>query len=316
MAMIEPLLSGLYMSTIYHWVLGVKRYAGEMRRVQVGAARVTLVSDGFFRLDGGAMFGVVPRVVWERRCPPDALHRIRMGLNAMLVEVAGKRVLIDPGLGSRHDDRFAERFGVEQPPSVVDSLRAAGVSPEQVDLVIDTHLHWDHAGANTVVREGAVVPAFPNARYVVQRRQWEDATQPHERNRASYRADDFVPVERAGQLQLVDGDAEVVPGVWVHEVGGHALGMQLVRIESAGETFLHLADLVPMRHHVDYAWIMGYDLYPVQTLAQKKAWLPRAAEGGWIVGLVHDPDAPFGRITMKDGRPAFEPAELLVPAET
>ncbi|HEU5317581.1 MAG TPA: MBL fold metallo-hydrolase [Chloroflexota bacterium] len=277
-----------------------------MRGVRIGEATVTLISDGAFRLDGGAMFGVVPRVVWEQRCPPDAQHRIRMGLNAMLVEVAGARVVIDPGLGSRHDARFAERFAVEQPPSVLESLRSLGVGPEQIDLVIDTHLHWDHAGANTALRDGEVVPAFPNARYVVQRRQWEDATRPHERNRASYRPDDFVPLERAGRLHLVDGDTEVAPGVWVHEVGGHAPGMQLVRVESAAKVFLHLADLVPMRHHVDYPWIMGYDLYPVETLAQKKVWLPRAAEGGWTVGLVHDPESPLGRISMKDGLPGFE----------
>ena len=151
-----------------------------------------------------------------------------------------------------------------------------------------------------------MVPAFPRATYVVQRRQWEEANAPHERNRASYRAEDFAPLAESGQLRLVDGDAEVAPGVWVHEVGGHAVGMQLVRVESRGETFLHLADLVPTRHHADYPWIMGYDLFPVETLMRKKEWLPRAAEGGWIVGLVHDPETSFGRITMPQGRPIFE----------
>lgn len=272
-----------------------------MQRIQVGEATVTLVPDGTFRLDGGAMFGIVPRTVWEQRCPPDALHRIQMAFNAMLVEIGDRKILIDPGLGPRHDARFDERFAVAQPPTVLDGLRDAGVAPEQVDFVIDTHLHWDHAGANTRLDGETVVPAFPRARYVVQRRQWEDATHPHERNRASYRADDFLPVEAAGQLMRVEGDVELAPGVWVHEVGGHAAGMQLVRVESAGQTFLHLADLVPTRHHVDYPWIMGYDLYPVETLAQKKRWLPRAAEGGWTVGLVHDPQTPFGRLALRDG---------------
>ena len=253
------------------------------------------------------MFGVVPRILWEKRCPADEQHRIRLAFNGMLVEVGGKRVLIDPGLGSRHDSRFAERFAVEQSSDVEGELAKAGVAPEQVDVVIATHLHWDHAGAFTRNDGERVVPAFPNATYVVQRRQWEDATAPHERNRASYRQDDFAPLEASGQLSLVEGDVEVAPGVSVHEVGGHAVGMQLVRVESAGRTFLHLADLVPMRHHVDYPWIMGYDLYPVETLARKKEWLARAAAGGWIVGLVHDPEAPFGRIEMKDGRPDFAP---------
>ena len=154
-----------------------------------------------------------------------------------------------------------------------------------------------------------MTPAFPRATYVVQGRQWEDATAPHERNRASYREADFAPLMEAGRVQLVEGDAEVAPGVWVHEVGGHAAGMQLVRVVSGGETFLHLADLVPTRHHVDYPWIMGYDLFPVETLARKKEWLPRAAAGEWIVGLVHDSDAPFGRREMKKGRPVFVPLE-------
>ena len=281
--------------------------SGATRPVRIGEATVTLVRDGYFRLDGGAMFGVVPRVLWEQRCPPDAQHRIGMAFNGMLVEIGGKRVLIDPGLGARHDARFAERFAVEQPPTVFGELAAIGVAPEAIDVVIATHLHWDHAGAFTRTEGARVVPAFPRATYVVQRRQWEDATNPHERNRASYRADDFGPLVEVGVVRLVDGETEVAPGVWVHEVGGHAAGMQLVRVESGGETFLHLADLVPLRHHVDYPWIMGYDLYPLDTLALKKTWLPRAAEGGWIVGLVHDPEMPFGRIGMKEGKPVFLP---------
>ena len=281
----------------------------EVRTVRIGDATVKLVRDGLFRLDGGAMFGVVPRVVWEKRCPADEQHRIGMAFNGMLVEIGGKRVLIDPGLGSRHDARFAERFAVDQQSGVLEELASVGVAPEAVDVAIATHLHWDHAGAFTRWEGERVAPAFPRARYVVQRRQWEDALAPHERNRASYREADFAPLMEARRMRLVEGDAEVAPGVWVHEVGGHAAGMQLVRVESGGETFLHLADLVPMRHHVDYPWIMGYDLFPVETLARKKEWLTRAASGGWTVGLVHDPEAPFGRIEMKDERPVFVPLE-------
>ena len=275
--------------------------------MRLGEATISLVRDGFFRLDGGAMFGVVPRVLWEQRCAPDAQHCIEMAFNGMLVEIHGKRILIDPGLGSRHDARFAERFAVRQPPTVLEELASLGIAAGDVDVVIATHLHWDHAGAFTQLEGERVVPTFPRATYVVQRRQWEEATHPHERNRASYRSDDFAPLMEAGLVRIVEGDVEVAPSVWVHEVGGHAAGMQLVRVESSGETFLHLADLVPMRHHVDYPWIMGYDLFPVETLARKKAWLPRAAAGGWIVGLVHDPETPFGRVEMKDARPVFAP---------
>jgi glyoxylase-like metal-dependent hydrolase (beta-lactamase superfamily II) len=289
----------------------------EPKRVRVGEATVTLVPDGRFRLDGGAMFGVVPRVVWEQRSPPDDQHRIQLAFNAMLIETGGVRVLIDPGLGLRYDARFSRRFVVEQPPSVHSSLRRLGLRPEQIDVVVNTHLHWDHAGANTSLvgaiesgrpePEAAVVPAFPRARYMVQRREWEEANNPHERNRASYRPDDFLPLEAAGHLELVDGEAEVAPGVRVLPVGGHSAGMQLVRLDSAGSTFLHLADLVPTHHHLDYAWVMGYDLYPVETLAQKKALLPQAARDGWIVGFVHDPEVAFARVAMEGARPVAEP---------
>jgi glyoxylase-like metal-dependent hydrolase (beta-lactamase superfamily II) len=282
-----------------------------VRSLRFGKGTVTLVPDGRFRLDGGAMFGVVPRVLWEQRSPADAQHRITLGFNAMVVEAGGLRVLVDPGLGARHDVRFAERFGVEQPPTVLESLRRAGIDPAGIDFVVDTHLHWDHAGANVArAPDGELAPAFPNARYVVQRREWGAATHPHERNRASYRDDDFRPLEAAGRLLLVDGAAEIAPSVWVELVGGHSDGMQLLRAQSGGETFLFLADLVPTRHHLEYAWIMGYDLYPVETLRQKKRILPRAAREGWLVGFAHDPDVPFGYLRL-DGpseRPVLEPA--------
>ena len=279
--------------------------------MSLGDATVTLVPDGRFRLDGGAMFGIVPRPVWGKRAPPDALNRITLGLNAMLVETPDVRVLVDPGLGTRYDPAFAERFGVQQPPTVLDSLRAAGVAPDEIDYVVDTHLHWDHAGANTCAAEdGTARPAFPQATYVVQRKEWAAATRPHERNQASYRSADFLPVEAAGQLRLVDGEAEFAPGVRVLAVGGHSDGMQLLRVDSGGATFVFLADLVPTRHHVDYPWVMGYDLYPVETLTQKKRLLPQAAEEDWLVGFAHDPEVPFARVRFDGERPR----PVIVPA--
>ena len=281
-------------------------------RVRVGEATVTHISDGRFRLDGGAMYGVVPRVLWEQRTPADEKHRIRLAFNAVLVEHGGARILIDPGLGDRYDARFAERYAVQRPPAVLEGLRRLGLSAADIDLVVDTHLHWDHAGANTGPAAGAgagerLEPLFPRARYVVQRREWEEATRPHERNRASYRPDDFLPLAASGRLWLVDGDVEVAPGVRVLATGGHTAGMQLVRVDSAGAVFLHLADLVPTRHHLDPAWIMGFDLYPVETLHQKQRLLPAAADGGWVLGFVHDPEVPFGTLRYASGRPVLTP---------
>lgn len=284
--------------------------AAEPLRVQAGRATITLVPDGQFGLDGGAMFGIVPRVVWQRRAPPDEANRIALAFNAMLIELDGMRVLVDPGLGDRHDDTFAARFAVRRPPTVEQSLQAAGVDPATIDYVVDTHLHWDHAGANVRrLADGTLAPRFPHARYLVQRREWEAATHPHERNRASYRADDFVPLEAAGVLQLVDGDLELAPGIHLLLAGGHSDGMQLLRIDSEGETFLYLADLVPTHHHLDYAWIMGYDLYPVETLRQRKRLLPIAARERWLLGFGHDPEVPFGRVRFEDGRPVLAVAE-------
>jgi glyoxylase-like metal-dependent hydrolase (beta-lactamase superfamily II) len=287
------------------------------RTIECGRARITVVPDGRFRLDGGAMFGVVPRVVWEKRSPADAQHRVTLGLNAMVVENGGVRVLVDPGVGDHHDATFAARFGIEKPGapngrSLPQSLAAAGIAPESIDFVVHTHLHWDHAGAGVArAEDGTFRPRFPTARYVVQQYEWEAATHPHERNRASYRDEDFRPLATAGVLMVVDDETELAPGIRVMPVGGHSDGMQLLMVDGGGgATFVFLADLVPTRHHLDYAWIMGYDLYPMRTLEQKKILLPQAARERWLVGFAHDPDVPFGHVRL-DGphqRPVVEPA--------
>lgn len=306
-------------------------------RYQVGELTVALVRDGRFRLDGGAMFGVVPRALWAERSPPDDENRIQLAFNAVLVDTGGCRILIDPGVGVHHDPTFATRFAVEHPPTVWESLAAAGIEAESIDYVVDSHLHWDHAGANVrpvhqlgagvkgdAASVGSASPAhrgaagaqlelaFPSARYVVQRAEWEQATHPHERNRASYRDEDFRLLEKTGQLLLVDGEYELAHGVRLVPAPGHTGGLQLLRASSSGETFLYLADLVPTRHHLDYPWIMAYDLYPMETLAQKKHLLPEAARGDWLVGFGHDPDQPFGRVRLEGSpgrqRPVFVPA--------
>lgn len=280
--------------------------------VRVGEFRVYGLSDGRFRLDGGAMFGVVPKVLWDRVSPADELNRIRLGLNPILIQGPGGNVLVETGVGSRHDAAFAERFGVEQPPTLAQSLAAVGVRPEQIDFVVDTHLHWDHAGGNVVaLPDGRLAPAFPRATYVVQSADWEEATHPHERNHGSYRPDDYRPIAEAGRLRLVDGDLELMEGVHLDRVGGHTRGHQIVRVASGGSTLAFLADLVPTSRHVEYAWLMGYDLYPVETLEQKKLVIPRAAAEGWIVAFAHDPDHHFGRLRLESvrgrERPVFEP---------
>lgn len=282
--------------------------------VNVGAFVVYGVSDGLFRLDGGAMFGVVPKVLWDRVSPADEMNRIQLGLHPILIRAEGRVILVETGAGSRHDGSFADRFSIRRPPTLAASLAAAGVTPEMVDVVVNTHLHWDHAGGNVrTLDDGTLSPTFPNATYVVQAADWDEALHPNERNRASYRSEDYLPLERAGRIRLVDGDAELSKGIHLERVGGHTRGMQIVRVTSAGFTLVYLADLVPTSNHLDYAWHMAYDLYPLDLLEQKKRVLREAAEGGWMVAFAHDPVHHFGRVRILSERgrerPVFEPLE-------
>jgi len=266
----------------------------------VGDARVTVLHDGTIALDGGAMFGVVPRVVWEKRDPPDERNRVTLGLNVALIESGGKRVLVDTGMGERWSEKEVRMYRIDRSTTLLGGLRARGLGPEDIDVVVNTHLHFDHAGGNTRVEGGRVVPAFPRARYVVQRGEWDDATHPHERSRASYRADDFVPVAEAGQLDLIDGEAEVAPGVRAVRVGGHTTHHQMVVVESGGETLVVPTDLLPTASHLPLPFVMGYDLFPVATLEAKRKLLDAAVEGGWRILFYHDPRTPVGRV-RRDG---------------
>lgn len=283
--------------------------------LKLGPIEVVPLLDGALRLDGGSMHGTVPRVVWERRNRPDEHHRIGMALRGLLVRGPGLTAVVEPGLGSHHDAAFAERFAVDRPRGLLLELADLGVAPEDVDLVVDTHLHWDHAGGN-VLRDadGRLRPAFPRAEYVVNRANYDEAVNAHERNRASYRPEDFETIREAGQLRFVDGarhaEIEVAPGIRVERVDGHADGMQVVHVEGGGQRLCFLTDLAPLATHVDLTWIMGYDLYPVDTLDAKKRLLPRAIEEDWVVALVHDPAHALGRLRRDDrGRAAFVPLE-------
>ena len=270
------------------------------RPFAVGDASVTVLHDGTIALDGGAMFGVVPRVVWEKRDPPDERNRVTLGLNVALIESGGKRVLVDTGMGERWSEKEIRMYRIDRSTTLVGGLRARGLGPEDIDVVVNTHLHFDHAGGNTRAEGRRVVPAFPRPRYVVQRGEWDDATHPHERSRASYRADDFLPVAEAGQLDLIDGEAEVAPGVRAVRVGGHTTHHQMVVVESGGETLVVPTDLLPTASHLPLPFVMGYDLFPVETLEAKRKLLDAAVAGGWRILFYHDPRTPVGRV-RRDG---------------
>ncbi|HKY29967.1 MAG TPA: MBL fold metallo-hydrolase [Pyrinomonadaceae bacterium] len=272
--------------------------------MEVGDYRVEIVPDTEFRLDGGAMFGVVPRNLWSRVCPPDEQNRIRMSLNCVFIDTGSERILIETGIGEKWSSRHAEMYGIDRKRSLSESLQAiTGSSADEITIVINTHLHFDHAGGNTIRNAlGEVVPVFPNARYLVSRGELEHAENPTERDRASYLSEDWQPLKATGQLELKDADYEVVPGLRMETHAGHNRTMQCWRLERRGQTLFGFADLVPMRAHVQLPWIMGYDLFPVETLEAKKKLLPQAAREGWSCLFYHDPDVPVCKVVEDGGR--------------
>ena len=276
----------------------------KVSRFALGDLELISVYDGFFGLDGGSMFGVVPKTLWERQAPPDARNRIRLAMRPLVVR--GQRtMIIDAGIGDKEDAAFHELYAVDRARHLDHALAEAGLRPEDIDLVLATHLHFDHAGGFTTRdAAGRLLPRFPRAQYIVRRGEWEDATHVHERNRASYREDNFAPLAQAGVLQLVDDDQTIMPGVRVERTGGHTGHHQMVLLESQGQRAAYMADLMPTRAHLRAAWIMGFDLYPLETLAAKKTFVRRAIEEQLLVLFAHDPRVPAGRIVSVDGRPA------------
>jgi len=263
---------------------------------------VTLL-DGFFRLDGGAMFGVVPKPLWERRAAPDGKNRIRLGLRPLLVRGAKKTMIIDAGIGDKMDAKSGEIYGLDRAEELDASMAAAGLTAADIEIVLASHLHFDHAGGFTARDSaGAVRPRFPNARYIARTAEWEDATHPHERNRASYLPENFVPLMEAGVLDLVAADAAIMPGVRVVRTGGHTMHHQIVFIESGGRTAVFAADLMPTAAHVSEPWIMAYDLYPMDTLAFKRAFAKEAVEREYLLFFEHDPSMAAGYLREKDGK--------------
>ena len=250
------------------------------------------------------MFGVVPRNLWSKVSPPDEQNRIRMNMNTLFIEAGKERILIDTGIGEKWNEKHRAMYGIDRRRSFDESLRAiAGVSSSEITIVINTHLHFDHAGGNSNMNEaGQAVPAFPNARYLISRGEYEHAESPNERDRASYFPDNWRPMNESGQLEFKDETFEVVPGLRMETYTGHNRSMQCPRLEADGQTLFGFADLIPTRAHVPYAWVMGYDLYPVETVAAKKKLIPQAAREDWTCLFYHDAEQPLGRIVEEDGK--------------
>lgn len=244
------------------------------------------------------MFGVVPRKLWARDCPPDDDNRIRMNMNCVFIDTGAEKILIETGIGDKWTPKQQSMYGIDRVLRFSETLYSrTGVSADEITIVVNTHLHFDHAGGNTKLdAAGRPVASFPNARYFVSRAELEHAEAPTERDRASYLPENWRPLVESCQVEAKDSDYEVVPGLRMETIAGHNRSMQCWRLERDGKTMFGFADLVPMRAHVRLPWIMGYDLYPIETLDAKKRLLPQAARENWICMFYHDPDEPLCRL--------------------
>jgi glyoxylase-like metal-dependent hydrolase (beta-lactamase superfamily II) len=275
--------------------------------LEIGDFRITPVTAGSYWWDGGAMFGVVPKTMWVKQQPCDELNRIEAGFNCFVIETGSQRILIDTGGGVRHDERARERMRMPDPPRLEEELAANGFEPESIDLVINTHLHWDHCSGNTtdvkgVDAGGRIRATLPNARYITQRGELEHAREQHPRDAVSYRAVNYEPLLESGQMTLLDGDVEVAPGIEVRVAPGHNRDMMIVLARSRGETWCNLSDLAPFGGHVTPTWVAAFDLFPLETIATKTNVLQRAADEGWHCSFGHDPKIAFARVETKEGK--------------
>ncbi len=294
------------------------------RSFSVGGLRCHTLEGGRQRLDGGAMFGVVPRTLWQTRIEPDERHRIPLAMRCLLVEHPDGLVLIDTGLGNKEDSRFLDIYGVENQglegaTQLEDALASAGFLPRDIKWVVNTHLHFDHAGGNTTMDPDLendprrhVRPTFPNATYVVQQGELEFARHTNERTRASYLPHNFEPIDAAGRWHLLQGDTEVLPGISVRLTPGHVPFHQVILLRDRGETAAFVADLVPTTAHLPLAWIMGYDVEPLRTLESKRAFLADAVREGWRLIFEHDPWVASG-IPVQVGKNVELQDQLLAP---
>jgi len=277
-------------------------------RYSVGELELISLSDGLLRMDGGLMFGVVPKTDWSTHAPADERNRITLAMRPLVVRGA-RTMIIDAGLGDKESGEFLDTYGADRRYNLNHALADAGLAPEDIDIVLASHLHFDHAGGFTVRdAAGRLRPRFPRAQYIVRRGEWEDATHPHSQNTARYRADNYVPLAEAGVLQLVDDDVTIMPGVKVRRTGGHTTHHQMVIIESGGKTASFVADLIPTTAHVPDSWIPALDLYPMDTLAAKQAFAREAAAKKTLVFFEHDLATAAGYIRDEEGKRRVLPA--------
>ena len=277
-----------------------------MHRLTLGDFELNVFSDGTYPLDGGAFFGVVPKVMWSRKVVADDKNYVTAGLNSLLIRTGKHTVLVETGMGNKLSDRMIKFYG--QPAKLLDNLAAGGVAPEDVDIVINSHLHFDHCGWNTVRKNGKIVPTFPRAKYYAPEGEWQYARKPSDRDAISYIPDNYDPLVQSGQMTLLKGGEEIVPGISVKTFPGHTASMQAVIVESGGRTACYISDLIPTTAHIDLTWGMGFDLYPLQTIKSKKEYYAKAIPDKWLTVFTHEATVPWAYVEKDDlGRMVARP---------
>lgn len=263
-----------------------------MHRTTLGDFELTVVSDGTYFLDGGGFFGVVPKTLWSKRVTADDQNRVAAGLNSLLVRTGKKNVLIETGIGNKLSEKMVRIYS--QPAKLLENLHSAGIDPKDIDIVINTHLHFDHCGWNTVRQDGKIAPTFPRAKYYAPEGEWQYGRHPSERDAISFISENYDPLVESGQMTLLKGDEEIVPGISVKTFPGHTAHMQAVIVRSGGRTACYISDLIPTSAHLDLTWGMAFDLCPLQTIESKKRYYAEAISEKWLTVFTHDDQVPWG----------------------
>ena len=274
--------------------------------ITLGDFELTAVSDGTYVADGGAFFGIIPKIMWEKKVRADELNRIAVSCNSVVVRTGKQTILIETGLGNKLEEKRKKIFQAQE--KLLDNLRLAGVSPDEIDIVINSHLHFDHCGWNTVYRNGTPVATFPKARYYAPEGEWKHGSLQLERDRVSYLSANYDPLIQSGQMRLIDGDAEIAPGISVEVWPGHTRNMWAVFIRSGGKSACYISDLIPTTWHLDPVWAMAYDLFPLEVLENRKRYYARAIPEQWLTIFTHDPEVPWAYIERAENRLAFRAA--------
>jgi glyoxylase-like metal-dependent hydrolase (beta-lactamase superfamily II) len=282
-------------------------HTGFMHHLALGDFELSIFSDGTYPLDGGAFFGVVPKVMWSRKVAADEKNYVTAGLNSLLIRTGKQTVLVETGMGNKLSERMVKFYG--QPAQLLTNLAAGGVAPDDIDVVINTHLHFDHCGWNTVRNDGKIVPTFPRAKYFAPEGEWQYARHPSERDAISYIPDNYDPLVQSGQMTLLKGGEEIVPGISVKTFPGHTAQMLAVIVESDRRAACYISDLIPTTAHIDLTWGMSFDLYPLQTIESRKQYYAKSVPEKWLTVFTHDAKIPWAYVEKDDvGKMVAKPA--------